>query len=81
MNKRFTNITKSHKLKCSPHLFDVNYILIYFQNHINILKIASITNLKNDSVPKKFEFKPTSLEEVKKEVRKLLEKEIFLQMF
>ena len=58
MNKCFTNITKNHKLKRSLHLFDVNYILIYFQNHSNILKLAPIANLENDSVPEIFEFKP-----------------------
>ena len=31
--------------------FDVSYILIYFQNHSNILKIAPTANLEYNSVP------------------------------
>ena len=54
LNKNFTNITKSVKLKRSP------YLTYCFQNHTSIFKIASIGNPKNDLVPKKIKFIPIS---------------------
>ena len=77
MNNCFINITKNLDLKPStvPNTSEIDEITKHFYDHVSVCKIKKAYSeiLREDN----FSFKMVSMDEVKKEILKLISKKIF----
>ena len=75
MNECFTNIRKNLNLKPFPCFSDLEDIINFYQNHINIIKIMSQSNSDFES----FHFQCISSNKIKKEILNLNNKKATME--